>query len=463
MLTKDEHHDDWEHSNDNDDTSHHSRPHSTIHQSFLACWTITPDTSATMKILVFSLLLSLLHKVETSPPMMTQGTDGDDEISFSLSFDDFLIQFRRSYTNPLEYNHRKQIYERNLRYIESHNRKNHKKYRLAVNEFADRIIPDEVHRGYDKYASTHYDGTASQRRRLEDATKQLEHAMGGPMDPVEELPPFVDWRQHFSVTTPVKSQGMCGSCWAFASVTALESHIALQTSVLYELSPQEFVSCASNEKQCGGQGGCSGATAEIAYELVKERGIVSEWEFGYQDSHGAPVNCTVSKHTKETDDGKKYYSGAVAGITGYVTLPSNNYTVLMNTVAKLGPVAVSVACEPWIFYQRGVFDAPLSTGKNTDLDHLVVLEGYGTDQDTGEHYWLVRNSWGPKWGENGYIRLLRHSAETTPCGMDETPQDGTACTLDPDGNEIVPEPQMICGTSGILFDSAIPIGGFLVN
>jgi cathepsin L len=134
----------------------------------------------------------------------------------------------------------------------------------------------------------------------------------------------------------------------------------------------------------------------------------------------------------------------------------------MNTVARLGPVAVSVACMPWVFYQQGVFDAPLTPGANTDLDHLVVLEGYGTDSETGADFWLVRNSWGPRWGENGYIRLLRHSVETTPCGIDETPQDGTACTLDPDGNEIVPDPQEICGTSGILTDSVIPLGGFLL-
>merc|ERR1711937_262474 len=138
-----------------------------------------------------------------------------------------------------------------------------------------------------------------------------------------------------------------------------------------------------------------------------------------------------------------------------------------NAVAKLGPIAVSVACMPWRFYKSGVFFEPLDTdGSATDVDHLVVLEGYGTDHGTGEDYWLVRNSWGPLWGECGYVRLLRRDPSTLDdpeddCGMDTTPGDGVACYYDEDGNEITPEPQKICGTSGILFDSTIPKGGAL--
>jgi Papain family cysteine protease len=81
----------------------------------------------------------------------------------------------------------------------------------------------------------------------------------------------------------------------------------------------------------------------------------------------------------------------------------------MNVVAKYGPVAVSVACLPWHFYQSGIFYAPMNSSitTTTDLDHLVVLEGYGTDVDTGEDYWLVRNSWGPRWREHGYIETTR--------------------------------------------------------
>lgn len=101
------------------------------------------------------------------------------------------------------------------------------------------------------------------------------------------------------------------------------------------------------------------------------------------------------------------------------------------------------------------------------LDHLVVLEGYGTDETTGEDYWLVRNSWGPLWGEQGYVRLKRVDPSTlddpdSDCGLDTTPADGVACTKDEKGNDVIPPPEKICGNSGILYDATIPLGGYII-
>jgi len=229
----------------------------------------------------------------------------------------------------------------------------------------------------------------------------------------------------------------------------------------------------SSPRHCGGNGGCTGSTAEIAFEYVKQHGMVEEWVFGYQSFHGAKVNCTL-KDSPESSPSvlrgnvqKPHLKEAVATITDWVTLPSNNYTTLMNVIAKLGPVAVSVAASPWHLYGGGVFHSPLETKQETDVNHLVVLEGYGTDQETGEDYWLIRNSWGPRWGEAGYIRLKRVDPSTlddpeSDCGMDVTPADGLACTKDDSGNDIVPPAAKICGTSGVLYDSSIPLGGHLV-
>ena len=79
----------------------------------------------------------------------------------------------------------------------------------------------------------------------------------------------------------------------------------------------------------------------------------------------------------------------------------------------------------------------------------MQLVGYGTDPETGD-YWLVKNSWGPQYGENGYIRLKRESEAI--CGTDSTPAMGTAC--EGDGNAV----QKVCGMCGILFDTSYPIG-----
>lgn len=369
---------------------------------------------------------------------------------------------------------RQAAFERNLKQGYNRQLKQQEKvsYLLGINQFIDRL-PEELPRGYDRMKSSQVRSsstvvntvahTTSVSRRLQNKREERENmflnALGGKLLDVSELPKEVNWRMK-GVTTPVKNQGGCGSCWAFASTAVLESHIAIQTQnhILFELSEQQLVSCASNPQHCGGVGGCAGATAEIAYEHVRLHGMVEEWGFGYQDYHGADVNCSLT--LKDSGGNKTFYHGAVITIKDYAVLPSNNYTALMNAVARLGPVAVSVACLPWQFYSSGVFHAPLNPGKATDIDHLVVLEGYGTDQESGEDYWLVRNSWSPMWGEGGYIRLKR--VDEYECGMDNTPEDGDACTFDDEGNPVTPTPQLICGNSGILFDSVIPLGGMLV-
>jgi cathepsin L len=158
--------------------------------------------------------------------------------------------------------------------------------------------------------------------------------------------------------------------------------------------------------------------------------------------------------------------GAVASIVGFSSLLSNHYDSLLAAVGTLGPVVVNVAASGWGLYKGGIFDD--ESLENRDINHAVVLEGYGTDQETGQDYWLIRNSWGPFWGEDGYIRLKRVDPTTLDdpaidCKMDVTPADGIACTKDDDGNDITPKAVLVCGTSGVLFDGVLPIGGHLVK
>lgn len=284
-----------------------------------------------------------------------------------------------------------------------------------------------------------------------------------------DLPKHVDWRIDSNtgrpLATPVKSQGHCGSCWAFASTAALESHIALTSKgqTLTSLSVQELVSCAPNTNHCGGSGGCSGSTAEIAYEFIAKHGLVDEWTFGYQNyANSRTVGCTL----RRTSD-NPFYDRAVVTVEGFVKLPSNNYTALMNAVAKLGPVVVNVAADNWHFYEKGVFKDHGHSVARTDVNHVVVLMGYGTDTETGEDYWLVRNSYGLFWGEGGYIRLKRTDPSTLPqpdadCGMDVTPADGIACSKKY-GHDIRPPAVKVCGTSGVLFDPLLPVGARLLK
>lgn len=119
----------------------------------------------------------------------------------------------------------------------------------------------------------------------------------------------------------------------------------------------------------------------------------------------------------------------------------------MKAIATAGPVAISVDASKWHDYESGVFSS-CSYSENMSINHAVVLVGYGTDEVDGD-YWIVRNSWGTKYGENGYIRVKRESE--TKCGTDYTPLKGVAC----EGFEV---PSKVCGQCGILFDSSYPLG-----
>jgi len=112
------------------------------------------------------------------------------------------------------------------------------------------------------------------------------------------------------------------------------------------------------------------------------------------------------------------------------------------------PVAVSVAASNWATYGGGVFNY---TECDTIINHAVLLVGYGVDPAAGP-YWKIQNSWGPDWGENGFMRLQR----STDCGIDTKPLDGTGCAGGP--SQIT-----VCGTCGILSDSVYPVGGNVVS
>jgi cathepsin L len=379
-------------------------------------------------------------------------------------FTDFVVKHEKIYANSNEYNRRQDIFFDNLSKILDYNSNanantykgnSRATWKMGINAFADRL-QHELPRGLDKLALRNQRKTIN---RKDGSANDSERA-----SLLSSLPESVDWRQK-GVTTPVKNQGHCGSCWAFASTAALESHIAIRTGKLIELSVQELVTCAPNPNHCGGTGGCMGSTAELAYEFVSSgRGIVTEWQWGYTSglNHSVPA-CDLPTDKNST------INGAIASIEGYTNLEQNDYIGLLAAVATIGPLTVSVAAEGWQLYKSGIFDDSQSPSINRDINHLVVLEGYGTevviDENTGEEhrhdYWLVRNSWGPLWGEDGYIRLKRDfKAAQDDCRPDTTPTDGIAC-VGPD-NTTIPPVVEVCGTSGILYDAVYPTGGHLL-
>jgi cathepsin L len=255
----------------------------------------------------------------------------------------------------------------------------------------------------------------------------------------------VDWTQSLNHTaTSVKDQGACGSCWAVAAVGALEAHQQLASKTQGDIEPlsyEELVDCVANPNECGGQGGCKGATAELAFDHVQKSGLGFQVDYkGYQ--HGGDGNCKAH--------GTKYIS-----TSGFQRLPTNEQQPLLQALTK-GPVVLSVAANQWSMYSSGVFHG---CDRNAIVNHAVLGVGYGEDKALGKKYFLIRNSWGPEWGESGHIRMNRFDTdkgEAGNCGMDAKPQDGVGCKGETKAIEV-------CGECGVLSDSCYPTDVRLVE
>jgi cathepsin L len=246
----------------------------------------------------------------------------------------------------------------------------------------------------------------------------------------------MDWRTRLNNSaTFQRDQGSCGSCWAVAAVGALEMHAELRGGPTHKLSFEQLVDCVPNPKHCGGEGGCKGATSELAFEYVQGNGLAGADDYkGYMS--GGDGKCKPpSKQSTVTD--------------GFERLPENNYQAVYETLATKGPVVVSIAADGWSLYESGIFD---TCQKDTVVNHAVVAVGFGHDTEKNMDYWLIRNSWGETWGEKGYIRLMRHTSDQGDagyCGTDNNPKEGVGCD---DGPKSIP----VCGMCGVLSDVSYP-------
>jgi len=322
---------------------------------------------------------------------------------------------------------REQIFNEKLMKIRKHNADPTKTWKNGVNDLTDRTEVEFRKRlGYKPFYGAQLDEIRKQYRRDYDEST---------VRSLVTLPPSVDWRDH-GILTAVKDQGGCGSCWTFGTTETVESYFAFKsTGELTDLSEQQILDCTPNPNDCGGTGGCGGGTPELAYaQIIKTGGMTTEWTYPYRSYFGTNYTCSVSSKS------------FMAQLSGYTVLPSNKYAPIMSHIATVGPLAINVDASTWSEYESGVFNG--CNQANPDIDHVVQLIGYGTDASTKSDYWLIRNSWNPTWGEQGYMKLWRSPNEG--CGVDIRPQDGTGCNGGPAN-------VTVCGTCGIWYDTSFPI------
>lgn len=203
----------------------------------------------------------------------------------------------------------------------------------------------------------------------------------------------LDWR-YFGAVTRVKDQKLCGSCFIFAVIAAIESHLFLKTEKLLDLSVQEVVDCGSKF-----QGGCEGGMASLVFNYVNLKGGLTLFsDYPYE---GVVNTCKSEKYLRKSISNVKFYKN-----------PNYDEILLQNALHKYGPIVVflDIAHESFMRYSSGIYFNPDCTYMT---NHVALLVGYGSDN--GVDYWIVKNSSGESWGEAGYIRIARN--QNNHCGI----------------------------------------------
>lgn len=201
---------------------------------------------------------------------------------------------------------------------------------------------------------------------------------------VAALPPSIDWRNHNgNWLSPIRDQGSCGSCWAFAAIGATESYwdlTANNPNLNLDLSEQELISCSD-------AGDCGGGYSDEAMTYIHQSGVVDEACEPYTESNSACSRCS---------DWEQRRHSVAWTLTFYGPSPLD----IKHEVAMHGPMVVYMGIGNEVgghFDNQGIYRCD----NDDDTNHAVVVVGYN---DNGG-YWIVRNSWGTGWGDNGYFKV----------------------------------------------------------
>ena len=336
-------------------------------------------------ILNLFLIGSLL--ITTTPTVLSSPLDENIEnIDFWKSFVSFQSRFKKIYPSETELQKRFQIFKENVITIFQHNLEKKENYTMGINQFTDMTSTEfeknVIHSGF--ISTTESPSLRGKSKCSQYSYQQI------------KVPSSIDWRE-LGAVTPVKDQGQCGSCWSFSATGAMEGAWSIATGNLVSLSEEQLVDCSKRY----GNLGCNGGLMDNAFQYAIDNGMCVESDYPYTASTGSSGSCKSTCEPEVT-------------VKDCADVPANNQLALKEAVS-FGPVSIAIEADTRIFqsYSSGVIT---SSSCGTDLDHGVLIVGYGTEPETQIDYWLVKNSWSSTWGDEGYVKIER-SDSTNDIGI----------------------------------------------
>ncbi|GBE60918.1 papain family cysteine protease-containing protein [Babesia ovata] len=287
-----------------------------------------------------------------------------------VQYNDFNRQYNRSHASVMEKVRRFGVFHANVRRIDAFNSMKDRTFEMGVNKFADMTTDEFMALQGARVSTPKFDRSA------------VALVLDGTIETVD-----IDLRRDGRMTA-VKDQGTCGSCWAFAALAVVEAYFKEQRSLILDLSEQQLVDCV---EECHG---CNGGDSYQAYQYITSRGVYTRAAYPYNAQEGQCMS----------PPGEPRYR-----LQEFRIAESPD---LVHLLKMHGPLTVYAAVTPmWQFYKSGILNYCGDT-----VNHAVTLAGAG--QIDQEAFWLIKNSWGTSWGEEGYVRVARGSSSLKDeCGM----------------------------------------------
>ena len=287
-------------------------------------------------------------------------------------------------------------FETNLKLISDYNNNGDETCVLELNKFTDEvdisIIPNDLMLMDEPLKHNNF----SIERKIRAIAKFILNPFRY-FNKYKNLPEKLVWEN--DVLSEVKNQGNCGSCWAFSSTSAIESYMRINNYTVDRLSEQQLVDCSKENN------GCEGGLMHLAFDYcIQNNGLVSNNDYTYvAEGQLCAIDCNDQCLPGNHSFNGEYYLNVIgSNITSYEYILPRSMLDIMASLQN-GPIAIALDASSFIFrfYKKGVIDIP--SRMSEQINHAVLLTGY--DRDENGTYWIIQNSWGKDWGDNGFVKL----------------------------------------------------------